>query len=175
MRIMAEREKRLLGSDIAKIHRQLGHATVSCLRRLLQASGYLFPDQDIYDDIRLCGCGLDDDAVQRPAVSKHLPMTAGDTISMDICYPWNSDRGYPCCVTIDILTRFIPAKFVKKVDQVCIISEFLAGWVQWVGFPKRILVDAGSVCRCYVRGSLQCIWAYRCVFASGCFISDRKG
>ena len=137
--------KRLDCSDIAKNHIQRGHDTVSCLRRLLQASGFLFSDQDVYDAVRLCGGGREDDMAQRPAVTNNLPSTAGDTISLDICYPWNSDRGYPRCVTIDRLARFISAKFAMRVDRECIIAEFLDGWAKWIGFPKRILVDAGSV------------------------------
>ena len=137
--------KHLTAADIAKIHRQLGHATVAFLRRLLQASSYSFSNQDVYDAVRLFGCGREDDAVQRPAVSRHLPSAAGETISMDICYPWNRDRGYHCVILIDLLTRFVAAKFLRGVDQESIIGEFLSGWVQWIGFPKKILVDAGSV------------------------------
>ena len=41
---------------------------------------------------------------------------------------------------IDAIARYDAGKFLRNMGQGSIVEEFLAGRVQWVGFPKQILV-----------------------------------
>ena len=60
-------------------------------------------------------------------------------------YRWNRDRCYPWVVTIDMLTRLMAARLLNSVDGRDIIVYFLDGRAQWIGPPKKLLVDAGRV------------------------------
>ena len=45
---------------------------------------------------------------------------------MDLRYRRNRDTGYPCLLTIDMLTRFTAARFPANADRQSIIEDFLA-------------------------------------------------
>ena len=142
--VNADESSNLSFEQVRKIHIQLGHASFHSLKRLILHAGKKTSEQIIYDVTRQCRCSKTDEQVQSPLVSKYLQTSVGTTVSLDVCYPWNRDRNYPCLVVVDSLSRYLAACFMPNLDAGSIIEYLLQRWIQWLGFPKFILVGAGT-------------------------------
>ena len=89
-------------------------------------------------------------------MTKHIPEYAGHTIAIDVFYPIGGS--HPCILYIAALTRFADGMFLKDLSQENMITALTTTWAQWVGFPKRILCDAGLTCRGKLWDSLSSMY-----------------
>ena len=130
--------------EILKIHRQLGHATRTALKRVLGLAKYRIQEQDIEDALRRCGCHVIDSRVEKPFINKHIPSTAGEVVFADLFYPVHRSRKYPAVLFTDSLTRFTTGCILGDISHDSLVDSFFRLWLSWMGAPLRLLVDAGA-------------------------------
>ena len=134
----------LTDEEILRTHQQLGHATPITLERIFKLAKRRYSSQAILDSITRCGCKRLTDKIQRPLTNKHVAKYAGEVVFGDIFYPVNRNRNYPALILTDALTRFCSGALLESFCQESIIGCFTTHWIQWMGPPKKFIVDSGS-------------------------------
>ena len=137
-------EQAMTPEEVKRIHLHLPHASYSATKRLLRIGKRCVSDRIIFEVLRNCTCRGIDERIQHPIVTKYIPEYPGHTIFMDVCYPVNRDRNYPCLLVTDALSRFINGRLMSGLDNDSTLSALTTGWFQWLGVPKTIVTDAGT-------------------------------
>ena len=158
-------DMRLSESEILRVHNQLGHASFSALKKLFRLSKRTVSEQTILNALKSCTCRRIDENVQHPILTKYVPDFPGHTLFVDLCFPVNRDRAYPCLLMVDALTRFCSAKVMKTVSQDDTVAVLLENWFQWIGVPKKIVCDAGTNFQGRLWSNLSSIYGITLVYA----------
>ena len=129
-------EKPFAIEEITRIHVQLGHASLSCLKRLFTVGKRKVSEQEIADATKGFRCKRMGDRAHRPISAKYIPEYPGRAIFLDIFYPMGNDRKYPCLMFADALTRFRHGEFTRDASR-NVIRILSISWIQWVEIPRK--------------------------------------
>ena len=134
----------LSGAELLKIHRQIGHASFTAMKRLLRMERKTAHEQVLARSITSCGCAKMDSRSEKPSTNRHIACGVGEVVFADLLYTANRSRSFPACLFTDSLTRFCDGPIVDSISHDCLVETFTNTWIARMGPPKRLLVDSGS-------------------------------
>ena len=127
-----------------KAHLHLGHAGMSTLRKLFDASCKPFPTALLEKIIQDCGRITDRKMIQRPIVRTHIPVRCCDTVGLDVMYPIEgSGHSRPYLIMVDRLSRYTVIARMLNHKPEHVVDLWFKYWAQQLGKQRRLIADQG--------------------------------
>ena len=134
----------LTSAELLNIHRQIGRASFTAMKRLLRLAGKTAQAQVLARAITSCGCAKMESREEKPFTNRHIICGVGGVVFADLFYPANRSRSFPAVLFTDSLTRFCDGSNADSIIHDCLVETFINTWIARMGPPKRLLVDSGA-------------------------------